>query len=196
LFGGFWENLPKDARLRGIRIEGEPVEGRDYSQLNPRLAYSVADATPPSGDAYTLPDLEHCRDGVKKVFNAMLFHQPVTQFPKGARALFPKKVFKRHPMLKGVLSTVDIGHRLMYLESEIMMAVLRKCRGRGIIALPVFDCVVAKKSAAATVERIMRRSFEEIAGLKVTVKREVASASSYLKTPKVPLESLRTLRDL
>src|SRR5262249_9895907 len=73
LFGGFWQNIPKNVRLRGIRIEGERVEGRDYSQLNPRLAYSVAGAVPPPGDAYTLPNLEQYREGVKEVFNAMLF---------------------------------------------------------------------------------------------------------------------------
>jgi hypothetical protein len=112
----------------------------------------------------------------------MLFHS-VAKFPKGARVLFPKQVkigdvtggiLERHPMIKGVLSSDGIGHRLVYLESEIMMAVLRKCRDSGVVALPVFDCVVAKHSAAKTVERIMRRSFKEIAGLEVSVKREVA----------------------
>ena len=42
LFGGFWETLPKDVRLLGIRIEGETVIGLDYSQVNPLLAYYVA----------------------------------------------------------------------------------------------------------------------------------------------------------
>ena len=118
LFGGFWNNLPKSVRLKGIRIDGEEVVGLDYSALNPRLAYHVADADPPPGDAYTLPGLEQCRDGVKRVFNAMLFKHPVTQFPKGARALFPRKVkcsdvtdaiLQRHPMLKGVLSSERPG---------------------------------------------------------------------------------------
>ena len=61
LFGGFWENLPKGVRLRGISIEGERVIGLDYSQLNPRLAYSLAKARPLPGDAYSLPGLENCR---------------------------------------------------------------------------------------------------------------------------------------
>jgi hypothetical protein len=54
LFGGFWETLPKPVRLQGIRIECESVVGLDYSQLNPLLAYHVAEASPTSGDAYTL----------------------------------------------------------------------------------------------------------------------------------------------
>ncbi len=88
LFGGFWENLPKPVRLKGIRIDGEQVIGLDYSQLNPLLAYHLAEAEPPAGDAYMLPGLEKCRYGVKKVFNAMLFKHPVKKLPKGSRGLF------------------------------------------------------------------------------------------------------------
>lgn len=181
LFGGFWEVLPKQARLTGIRIDGEAVVGLDYSALNPLLAYHVAEADPPSGDAYTLPGLEKSRDGVKKVFNAMLFKHPVTKFPKGARDLFPREVkcsdvtdaiLQRHPMLKGVLSWEETGHQLQFMESEIMMGVLRKCLEREIDALPVFDCVVVKASAEKAVKEIMKREFKAATGLDVVVKRE------------------------
>lgn len=50
LFGGFWQHLPKAVRLKGLTIEGEHVVGLDFSQLNPRLAYSMAKAEPPNGD--------------------------------------------------------------------------------------------------------------------------------------------------
>ena len=111
LYGGFWENLPKPARLGGIIIEGEAVVELDYSQLNPTLAYHIAEADPPFEDAYTLPKLEKYRDGVKKIFNAMLFNR-VTKFPKESKGLFPRRVkcsdvteaiLQRHPKLKGVL---------------------------------------------------------------------------------------------
>jgi hypothetical protein len=181
LFGGFWINLPKPARLQGIRIDGEQVAGLDYSALNPRLAYHIAEADPPTGDAYTLSGLEHCRDGVKKVFNTMLFKYPVKQLPKGARALFPRAVncsavteaiLQRHPKLEKVLSDPDTGHRLQFMESEIMMAVLRQCRESNIIALPVFDCVVVKASAEETVKEIMLREFKAATGVDAEVKRE------------------------
>jgi hypothetical protein len=190
LFGGFWENLPKPVRLQGIRIDGEPVVGLDYSQLNPLLAYRVAEADPPAGDAYTLRGLEKCRDGVKKVFNAMLFKHPVRKLPKGSRRLFPLKVeckdvteaiLLRHPMLKGVLSYPETGHQLQFLESEIMMRVLRQCQKRNTVALPVFDCVVVKASVEDTVREIMRREFKAVAGFDVVVKREL------------PLQSLAAL---
>ena len=182
-FGGFWENLPKDVRLRGLSIEGEYVVGLDYSQLNPRLAYALAKAKPSSGDAYTLPGLEDNRDGVKKVFNAMLFDDDLrSRFPKGARQLFPRRVkisdvtgaiFERHPKLKGVLSASAIGHSLQFMESEIMMGVLRRCQKKRIVALPVFDCAVVKASAAATIKGIMQREFKAVAGLNIEVREEV-----------------------
>jgi hypothetical protein len=138
------------------------------------------------GDAYTLPGLEKYREGVKKVFNAMLFKHPVKSFPKGSRKLklFPRRVkcedvteaiLKRHPMLRGVLSNPEIGHQLQFLESEIMMRVLRQCQKRYIVALPVFDCVVVKASVEGTVTKIMRREFKAVAGLDATVKPELPS---------------------
>jgi hypothetical protein len=191
LFGGFWENLPKEVRLRGISIEGEHVVGLDFSQLNPLLAYSLAKAEPPSRDAYTLPGLEDRRDGVKKVFNAMLFDKKRrNKFPRGARVLFPRKVkiadvtgaiFEQHPMLKGLLSVAGIGHTLMFLESKIMMNVLRQCQKRGIVALPVFDCVVVKASTAEVVKRIMQQEFKAVAGFNGVVREEVV-ASDDLRT--------------
>ena len=181
LFGGFWENLPKPVRLLGLRIEGERVVGLDYSQLNPVLAYYLAGAKPPSGDAYALPGLEDHRDGVKKVFNAMLFKHPVDKFPQGARTLFPRRttcadvtgaILQRHPKLEPLLSNPDTGHRLQFLESEIMMRVLRQCQRRSIIALPVFDCVVVKASAEEVVRWIMVQEFKAVTNLDIVVKRE------------------------
>ncbi len=54
-----------------------------------------------------------------------------------------------------------------------MMGVLRECQKRNIVALPVFDCVVVKASAEGVVRKIMRREFKAVAGLDVTVKREL-----------------------
>ncbi len=73
LFGGFWQQLERQSRLRGLRINGQPVVSLDYSQFNPMLAYSIAKKIPPAGDAYTLLGLEPHRERVKRVFNAMMF---------------------------------------------------------------------------------------------------------------------------
>ena len=116
LFRGFWENLPKAARLNGLIIEGERVVELDYAQLNPMLAYVEAGCEPPPGDAYTLPGFEKYRDGVKKVFNALLFDEkPRKRFPKDVNVLFPTKtkirdvinsIHEKHPLLASVLLQV------------------------------------------------------------------------------------------
>lgn len=194
LFGGFWEPLPKQARLRFIHIEDEAVTGLDYSQLNPLLCYSLAKAEPPTRDAYTLPGLEEYREGIKRVFNAMLFHHPVTKFPKRSKEeiaknkrLFPKgikcggvvaMILHFHPKLRRILFSGNIGHSLQFLESQIMMHVLLQCREQNIVALPVFDCVVVKQSAEATVKEIMQREFKSVAGLNIQVKREAPEFES------------------
>ena len=176
LFRGFWENLPKRARLLGLSIEGEGVVELDYSQLNPMLAYAKVGCSPPSGDAYTLPGLEQYRDGVKRVFNALLFDKgPRKSFPKGENVRFPKKVKigdvigairEKHPMLGSVLST-GAGFHLMYLESEIMMRVLEKLRHQNIVGLPVFDGVIVKASKAETAKAVMKEQFNKATGLEI-----------------------------
>jgi hypothetical protein len=182
LFGGFWVPLPKQARLWFMRIEGEAVTGLDYSQLNPLLCYSVAGVKPPPGDAYTLRGLEQCREGVKKIFNAMLFKSQLERFPRGVRKLFPPSVkcedvtaaiLKRHPKLKVDLCSGVKGHTLQFLESETMMRVLSRCRELNIVALPVFDCLYVRETAEEAVRTIMEEDFKAVAGLPITVKREI-----------------------
>ena len=186
LFRGFWENLPKLVRLQGITIEGERVVELDYGQLNPTLAYYVAEAAPPPGDAYTLPGLAPYRDGVKRIFNAMLFDErPRKRFPEGEKKRFPPKtkigdvtgaIHDRHPRLASVLST-GVGFQLMFLESEIMMRVLERCRLKGIVALPVFDALIVKVSAAREAKAVMIEQFKKKTGLEIEVKLEQLEAS-------------------
>jgi hypothetical protein len=93
LFGGFWMQMKKRDRYEGIRIDGDEVISLDYGQMTPRLLYGHAGVTPPTEDAYTLPGLEFHRDGVKKVFNAMLYaNKPLGRMPQGTRELFQRRV--------------------------------------------------------------------------------------------------------
>lgn len=181
LFRGFWQNLPKTARLRGITIEGERVVELDYGQLNPTLAYAEVGVSPPTGDAYTLTGFEHYRDGVKKVFNALLFdNKPRKSFPKGVNKLFPPKtkiadvigaIREKHPMLKSVTGQ---GYHLMYRESEIMMRVLERLKGQAVVGLPVFDAVIVKASEAAAAKSVMEGEFQRATKLQIQVRVEDA----------------------
>ena len=183
LFKGFWQNLPKRARLLGLRIHGERVVELDYAQLNPMLAYARVGCSPPSGDAYTLPGLEQHRDGVKKVFNAMLFDRgPRESFPEGVNVLFPKRtkigdvvgaIREKHPRLRSELSS-GAGFRLMFRESEVMMRVLGQLRNHAIVGLPVFDAVIVKASEAEAATIVMKEQFKKATGLEIKVRPESA----------------------
>ena len=111
----------------------------------------------------------------------MLFKHPLERFPRGVGKLFPPSVKcrdvtaairQRHPKLEAVLSGGIVGHKLQFLESKTMMHVLDRCRELNVTALPVFDCVYVKETAAETVRRIMEEEFKATAGLHISVKRE------------------------
>jgi hypothetical protein len=138
-------------------------------------------SSPPSGDAYTLPGLEQYRNGVKRVFNALLFDKgPRKSFPKGENVNFPKKIkigdviraiHEKHPKLGSVLSS-GAGFNLMYQESELMMRVLEKLRYQDIVGLPIFDGVIVKASKVETAETVMKEQFEKATGLEIQVRLE------------------------
>ena len=74
-------------------------------------------------------------------------------------------------MLGSVLST-RAGYGLMFLESEIMMGVLRALRDRKIVGLPVFDAVIVKASNAKAATDVMKAEFKKRAGLEIEVRLE------------------------
>ena len=204
LFRGFWQTLPKRARLLGLSIEGEGVVELDYSQLNPILAYAKVGCSPPYCDAYTLPGLEQYRGGVKRVFNALLFDEgPRKSFPKRENVRFPKKVKigdvigairEKHPMLGSVLST-GAGFHLMYRESEIMMRVLEKLRHQNIVGLPIFDGVIVKASKAEIAKAVMKEQFNKATGLEIQVSLEHGLVPKVIYRTLYKLSSLATEKE-
>ena len=195
LFGAFWQNLERQSRLRGLRIDGERVISLDYSQFNPLLAYSIAGNTPPVGDAYTITGLERHRERVKRVFNAMMFAvAPFKKFPKGLRTPrrlgeppsnnepFPDwmkiedvtgAIIKKHPAISKLFYS-GAGHEMMFVESEIMMQVLLGTIDQNVVALPVFDAIVVREAEEAKAQSVMQEQFQKRTGLAVTIKREQA----------------------
>ena len=89
LFGGFWQNMKKEARLDQILIDGMDIVELDYSQAAVMIMYGLVGVNPSFEDAYLLPGLEHNREGVKKVLNAMTQSpKPLQRFPAGTRSMF------------------------------------------------------------------------------------------------------------
>jgi hypothetical protein len=161
-------------RFKCLRIEGERIANVDFGQLYLRLAYLEPGLTPPGGDLYAVQGYEDCRDGVKVIVNAMLFaDRPFRQWPHGRSTLFPKGTALRdvadavkvaHMPIISLFET-GIGHRLSFIESNILIDVLGVLLFKqGITALPLHDSVLVATSKADKAKAIMAQSFTMFTG--------------------------------
>lgn len=181
LFSSWWMNLKKTRRVN-IRIQGEPPAELDFSNMFARLAYARLEREPPEGDLYDLSGHldgykpEH-RKGVKEVFNALLFGGGA-RFPEGLGKDLPagstmpkvrKAIASRHPDLAHLFGTM-IGFDLMYIESLILIEVLRRLNAIGIVGLGLHDAVMVPNSQATTAKDIMEASSKQVAGMAIPVK--------------------------
>jgi hypothetical protein len=181
LFGGFWQELKKEERLRGLTIEGEPVTCLDYGQIGPRLLYGLERAYPLTEDLYSIPGLEWCREGIKKLMNALLFSDGVpSRKPQGTAKKLPKhqsvqeltEVLRHaHPAIAHHFGT-QVGHHVQFLESEILVEVLLRLRDQGVIALPIHDAFVVSWSKKDLVRNVMMEVFEEMTSIEAIITEE------------------------
>ena len=130
-----WQAISKAERASGLTIDGEDIVTLDYAQMAPRVLYGLANGTPPQGDAYTIPGYDLHREGVKKVFNTLLFiDKPLARFPQGTRQLFPKYVCvdkvvdllcRTHQAIAHLFCQA-VGYRVMFIESQILVDVRKR----------------------------------------------------------------------
>ena len=103
----------------------------------------------------------------------MLFRSSrLTRLPEGTRGLLPPDmtgpqvraaILSAHPALMGVFET-GIGLRLMFVESQILVAALLAFREAGIAALPMHDGMMVARSKAGIAEGLMGNAAESITG--------------------------------
>lgn len=193
LFGGFWMTLKRERRKQ-IRINGEPVAELDFSSMFTRLAYADLLLPAPEGDQYAIPGLEAHRDGVKLAMNCFLFDESLkrrswpqdmsfgletggevatgddaseNKLPDGWSVARTKKaILSIHPAL-GRAWGRGLGYRLMWRESEILMAVLRELIDRGIPALGLHDGLLVPVSSTASVLQVMRTVSKQVVGVEL-----------------------------
>lgn len=183
LFGGWWQSLARNRR-HAIRIDREPIADLDFASMFLRLAYLEAGITPPDGDLYaSVPGFSdpRWRSGIKKVVSAMLFRtSPLTKVPRDLKGELPPRISGRrlrsailsaHPALAPVFET-GIGLRLMFTESQILVAALLRLIDRRITALPMHDGIMVPRSKSGAASDAMRAASEEITGsaLPITLK--------------------------
>jgi hypothetical protein len=180
LFGGWWQDLSRERRA-AIRINGEPIADLDFASMFLRLAYREAGIAPPDGDLYAaVPGLSdpRWRDGVKKVVSAMLFRSsPLTKVPRDLKDALPPRVSGRsvrsailaaHPALAPVFET-GLGLRLMFTESQILVAALLRLIDHGIPVLPMHDGLMVARSKAGAAMDAMTAASVQIIGTRLPI---------------------------
>jgi hypothetical protein len=178
LFGGFWIEMRKPQRSERLRIDGKKIVELDYQSMIARLLYAHAGEEMPKGDQYNIFGLEGSRQGLKKMFSAMLHDiKPRTRYPPGFVSLFPKqtkvgevirRISEAHPRVAQHFGT-GIGMHLMFKESEIMVDLLLALKQMGIVALPVHDAVLVPEGTEASVIRVMVDTFHRHTGIQGVV---------------------------
>ncbi len=178
LFGGFWQELRKDERRKGLRIDGEEAVELDYGQIGPRIVYGLASETPPEGDLYDCPGYNRQRDGIKRVMSAMIFaSNRLERFPKDTKKLFRTNdkisevvnaIEARHPHIRDFFHC-GVGHRAQFIESTILIKVLLTLMDVGVTALPIHDAVMVPASKVSLSRDIMLSAFHDHTGLEGVV---------------------------
>ncbi|MFS2179561.1 hypothetical protein ACCC98_27040 [Rhizobium pisi] len=154
LYGGFWEDLPKDQRHL-LTIGGEPVADLDFTSMFVQLAYCRQGTTPSNGDLYAIPGLEDYRDIVKSLVASLFFRNTEARsLPAGSKEALPEgwnmARFKAaasefHHTIAPLFDTT-VGFELMGLESEILISVLIELASKGVAALPMHDGIMVAVS--------------------------------------------------
>lgn len=174
LFGGFWQSLKKKQRQDDLLIDGESVVVLDYGQMGARIAYGMAGAAVPEGDLYRVSGLEPYRDAVKQVFNALLFDETERRrLPMGTRKGIPdhityrqvqQAIASKHHAIQHLFGT-GIGLKTLFIESQVLVAVLLRLIDLNIVALPIHDAIIVAKQHADQARKVMQETFESIVGV-------------------------------
>ncbi|QUN41756.1 hypothetical protein KEH56_20630 [Burkholderia cenocepacia] len=176
LYGGFWQRMNK-AERKDLRIDGEQAVELDFSQVGPRILYGMAGARV-DRDAYAVPGYEDHREGVKKLFAAMInTSTPLVRFPAKVRELFPRgtkaasvcsAIQRYHPVIAGHFHR-QTGLAVMFKESQIMVSALLRMKAAGIVALPVHDAAIVAAGRVDEAKAIMLEEFQAHTGLEGAV---------------------------
>ena len=98
--------------------------------------------------------------------------------PKNVQKLYPYREHIERHLLTDIYSfhkpivhlfSQPNGMKFMFLESEILIDVLLELNSKGIVALPIHDCILVKESAQKTAKEVMLKVFKQHTKLDATV---------------------------
>ena len=68
-------------------------------------------------------------------------------------------IMKKHPAIAGAFFT-GVGHRCQFLESQILVEVLRVLMSMDVTALPIHDAILVPASKVALAKDVMLHTFK------------------------------------
>lgn len=176
LWGGWWQNLPKDQRHL-ITIDGEPIADLDFKACFLNLAYARVGCPLPAGDPYAIEGLDGYRAALKKAFATMLFRdgsrrermpaEIARELAKGWSLGRLIAAFREKHVAIGGLFGTGVGMEIMHTESEILVATLLDLARQGIPALGMHDGLALPASKKDQGLAAMKSASKRIVGVEI-----------------------------
>jgi hypothetical protein len=166
IYGGFWENMRKQDRLK-LMLQYGPVVELDYVAIHPTIAYAFK-GIPLTEDPYLIEGCE--RNDVKKTF-LVLFNCKDRKHAldtirssfhiKGAEALL-SAIEQKHEPIKNSFYNPGFGMTLQNTDAWLAMRILKRMTEQGIACLPIHDSFIVNEKYAAELRTAMDEVFFEI----------------------------------
>jgi hypothetical protein len=184
LYGGFWQGLSHRRRLDWITINDEPIALLDFGQSALRLAYAEVGAIPPLVDLYAIPGYKQHRTFLKRTINQLLNSKDIDSIkylPKALQSVSDSddrviarlmwNIYEFHKPISHLFHS-DIGQRLMFKESQIVIDSLTTMINKGITALPVGDGVYVQESMIDDALSILKKTYVQYCGFEPMISIE------------------------
>jgi hypothetical protein len=199
-YGGFWQRLPKkriDLR-RDIYIDGEPTDEIDFSGLHPTLL-ALEHGKLLEGDKYDLgrPVLDTVKMSEQRnIVKELVLIAINAKSKSAAYAAFNQQnkdktlthaeldqllaaFIEKYPFLQGELCS-DKGIDLMYTDSQIIEAVIKRFVEADKPILPIHDSYIVKQSDRNFLKLIMKDACNEVLGHTLPFDSEFDEVQQYI----------------
>jgi len=199
-YGGFWQRLPKKAvdLRRDIYIDGEPTDEIDFSGLHPTLL-ALEHGKLLEGDKYDLgrPVLDTVkmseqRNIVKELVLIAINAKSKSEAYAAYNGQNKDKTLthaeldqllaafiEKYPFLQGELCS-DKGIDLMYTDSQITEAVIKRFVEADKPILPIHDSYIVKQSDRNFLKLIMKDACDEVLGHTLPFDSEFDEVQQYI----------------
>jgi hypothetical protein len=172
VWGGFWQQMKKRDRLANVLINGESVVSLDFAAMLVSLAYAYVGQPMPTSDPYAITftgtngaPVVTPRRIVKKIVAARMngakeWPSDLRDYRRGLSWRSVIETLKQAHKPISPLFDLDLGQTLAFTESEVLVNALLTLTVKGVVALPVHDCIVVAESDLNVARETLLDSFK------------------------------------